>query len=96
MAVLNRMPEKAIVDGFKGRVDFYVHKTRPMARRWPRYYPRKSTAAEKANQDSFAYINRAWATLPSFLQRQYSRMAQSTPFTGKDIYIRLYMNGLNP
>lgn len=96
MAVITRLPEQALIDGFKGHVDFYVHKGQVCARRWPRYYPRTPTTPEKANQDAFAYAMKTWASLPLFIQRQYWRMAVSTPFKAQDIYIRTYLSGLNP
>jgi hypothetical protein len=95
MAVLTKMPEMAIVDGFKGTLDFYVHKGQVVVRKWPRYQPRVPTADEKANQDLFSYAMKAWRTLPLYLQRQYRTMAVSTKFRPQDIYIRLYIQGLN-
>lgn len=85
----------AIIDGFKGNLDFYVYKGIPCVRRWPRYYGRKPYTAEKANQDAFAYAMKQWRELPAYVRRQYWRMAQSTPYRPQDIYIRTYLHGLN-
>lgn len=94
MVVLARLPEQAIIDGFKGTVDFYMYKDTACARSWPHYYPRTPTAPERANQDAFAYINRVARDLPPYILDQFKRMAQSTPFTWKDLLVRSYIRGI--
>jgi len=87
------MPSQDIIDQFKGKVDFYIYKGQPCARKWPRWHPRESYPAEKANQDDFRAINQAWHYFPEFIKRQFNRMAQGTPYTGKDLCVRSYMSG---
>ena len=36
MAKLIALPHQAIIDGFKGTIDFYVWKGLSVARKWPR------------------------------------------------------------
>lgn len=94
MVVLKKLPSQAIVDGFKGTVDFYMYKDTACARSWPRYYPRDPTAPERANQDAFAYVNQVARDLPVFIVDQYKRMAASTPFSWKDLIVRAYISGI--
>jgi len=95
MARLSNMPSQAIVDGFKGVVDFYVYKDTAVARKWPRWHTRESYPAEAANQADFAYVNKLAGSLPEYLINQYKRMAAGTPFSWKDLLVRAYMKGLD-
>ncbi|MBA7537481.1 hypothetical protein ES705_29750 [subsurface metagenome] len=94
MAKLTQMPHQAIIDGFKGKVDFYEWRGIPCARKWPVWKPRISTPAEKSNQDDFAYINKLAGTLPVDVIDGFKLLAVSTPFTWKDLLVRGYMRGL--
>ncbi len=95
MVVLKKMPSKAIIDGFKGAVDFYLMRRTPVARKWPVYHPREPHQAEGVNQQAFAYVNKIAKTLPTYIIDQYKRMAQNTPFTWKDLLVRAYMKGID-
>lgn len=95
MARIDILPEQSIIDGYKGKLDFYVHKGQPCVRSWPRYTPRQPYPLEKANQQAFAYINKLWTTIPPFIRQQYQRMAIGTDFRAQDIFVRGYMHGLN-
>lgn len=94
MAVLKVMPEQAIVDGFKGKIDFYLYKGIPVARKWPVWTRREPYPAERANQDDFRYCNQLYHTLQHFIQLQYQRMAQGTRLTAKDWFVKAYMKGI--
>lgn len=93
MVRLTRMPAQAIVDYFHGTVDFYYWLGIPCARKWPHWVKRQATGPEKANQNAFAHVNRMWGQLPEYIKEMYRQMAASTSVTGKDIYVRGYMNG---
>ena len=54
MAVIARMPSVAIVNGFKGVLDYYVYRGIPCVRKWPRYKPRTPTPYEALQQAVFA------------------------------------------
>lgn len=94
MAVLTQMPEQAIIDQFKGLIDFYLWKGIPCARRWPRWGKREPTPEEKANQDKFAYCNAIAPYLPEYIKDQYKRMAAGTSLTWRDLWVRAYMTGI--
>lgn len=94
MAVLKQLPHQAIIDGFKGKVDFYLWKGIPCARMWPHWPKRDPTDPERAAQQSFAYITKAAAQLPEYIVDQYRRMAVGTPWTWRDLLTRSYLQGL--
>ncbi len=95
MAILDNAPTQVIIDGFKGVLDFYQWRGLWCVRKWPVYKPRIPHVTESLNQQSFAYINKLWRTIPSFVQNLYRAMAVGTPFTGKDLYVIAYMGGLD-
>ena len=94
MARLTALPEQAIIDKLKGVIDFYLWKGIPCARKWPYYRKREPTPLEKANQDAFAYCNAIAPFLPEYVKDQYKRMAQGTPLTWRDLWVRAYMQGI--
>ena len=95
MVKLGAMPDREVVDGFKGSVDFYIYKDTAVARKWPIWRPREAHPNEAANQSAFAYINRVARTLPTFIIDQYKAQAQGTPLTWKDLLVRSYMKGID-
>lgn len=95
MATLDRMPQQAIVDYFRGVVDFYYWKGIPCARRWPHWTKRTATGREKANQDAFAYAIMSWSDLPPFVRQCFYDMTAGTGMTARDFFVRCYLKG-NP
>ncbi len=95
MVVLKKLPEQAIVDGFKGTVDFYVCRGIPVARKWPHYPRRTPYPAELANQLAFSYITKALSSLPEHVIAQWKAQTAGTPFTWRDLAIRAYMRGID-
>lgn len=94
MAKPGTMPSQAIIDGFKGVLDFYYWKRIAVARRWPRYFARQPTPAEITNQTDFAYINKLYSTLPSIITDALKNHALGTTQTAKDYLVRAYLKGL--
>lgn len=94
MAKLKKAPNLAIIDGFKGTIDFYLYMGIPCARKWPVWRTRKPYPDEKANQDDFATISKAATSMPLEFLEAYRELAQGTPFTWKDLMTRTYMRGL--
>ncbi|KKM95051.1 hypothetical protein LCGC14_1192160 [marine sediment metagenome] len=95
MVKLGALPNRDIIDGFKGTVDFYMYKDTAVARKWPSWTKREPHPDEKVNQNAFAYINRVAGSLPAYIQDQYRAMAVGTPFTWKDLLVRSYMKGMD-
>jgi len=94
MAVLDALPERQVIDGFKGIIDFYLWKGLPCARKWPVWHKRKPSAAELANQTLFAAIVLSWNDLDQVTRQTYRDLAQGTGLTGRDVYVRGCMKGL--
>lgn len=94
MAKLTHLPSRNIIDGLKGKIDFYVYMDIPCARKWPVWRTRESYPLEKANQDDFSTITKAAINMPLEFLDAYKKMAQGTPFTWKDLMIRTFMRGL--
>ncbi len=94
MARLTKMPSQAIIDGFKGVIDFYLWMGIPVARKWPVYKVRQPHYEEWLNQQDFKRINQAAPFLPVKIITAYEQLAQGTPFTWKDLLVRTFMRGL--
>jgi len=93
VAVLEKLPERQIIDGYKGVLDFYLWKGIPVCRKWPVWRPRTPTPAEKATQDAFAYINHTWTSLDPAIKQAWEQMASGTGLTAKDLSVRAYLLG---
>ena len=94
MAKLTSMPEQAVIDAFKGYVDFYFWKGIPCARAWPYWPPRDPTPAEKANQDEFAYIVKLYNSIPANIIDRYRVLAVGTQYTCRDLFIKAFLVGI--
>ncbi len=94
MAVLKALPSTAIIDGFKGSVDFYLWKGLACARRWPRWHARTPTDAERASQVDLAYAARACGALSPHMKAQWRQLATGTRFTWREMFVRAYIRGL--
>lgn len=94
MAVLDKLPEKAIISAFKGVVDFYLWKGIPVARKWPYFPKREPSPLEIEIRQTFAYANHMAGQLPEYIIDQYKRMATGTPFSWKDLFVRSYISGI--
>lgn len=93
MVRLGALPAREIIDGFKGKVDFYLWKGIPCARSWPRYRPRAPTSEEREAQETFSYATLVANLLPPFVVAQYRKMTAGTPWTWKDLFIKGYLKG---
>jgi len=94
MAKLETLPEKYIIDGFKGTIDFYEWKGIPVARKWPTFQPYPFSEAQKDNQAAFAYINKLYSQLSLSVIVAYTLLAARTTQTPKDYIVRAYMKGM--
>jgi hypothetical protein len=94
MARLTNLPELAIINGFKGVIDFYVHDGIPCARRWPRSPSAPRAPAVQATWQVFKDGVSLWPTLSPAIQAFYNEMAVGTNMTGRDLFMQSYMIGL--
>lgn len=104
MAKLTALPHMDIIDGFKGKVDFYInHQTCdpelkgegiPCARKWPRSPGHERAPAVMATWEAFAYAAAKWNDLSQEIQDAYREMASGTGLSGRDMFTRSYLTGL--
>lgn len=84
----------AIVDGFKGLLDFYVYMGIPVVRRWPRSPGKIRSEAVMQQWAPFANSARLYHTLPASMQQVYFDMAVSTNLTARDVFTKSYISGM--
>lgn len=94
MAKLAQLPHQAIIDGFKGKVDFYVWNGIPCARAWPRKLGRNRSPAVRAQWSPWAYAAREWKNLSETVQNAFRELAINSGLSGRDMQVRAYMTGL--
>lgn len=94
MAKLDKLPQKQIIDGYKGIIDFYLWKGIPIARKWPVFRPYQFSQAQLANQQAFSYINKLWSSIDLLIKTQLTYFLRNATITAKDLYVRGYMKGL--
>jgi hypothetical protein len=94
MAVIDELPSRQIIDGFKGTLDYYLWKGLPCVRKWPVWHKRAPTAEEFANQQLFAAVQAAWKDVDATSRQAFFEMAQGTGLTARDMYTRACMKGL--
>lgn len=101
MAKLGALPAQAIVDGFKGVIDYYVnHQTCdpelagpgiPCARSWPVTPPANRSPGEQVSWPAFAWATANWNSLSQEVQDAYKATAQGTNLTGRDLFTKAFI-----
>ncbi|GAI60499.1 unnamed protein product [marine sediment metagenome] len=94
MAKITKLPGTAIIGGFKGTLDFYVHDGQPCVRSWPRSPGHHRAPAVEAQWSAFAWAASNWKVLALPVKEAYNQMAQGTNLTGKDLFIKGYLTPL--
>ena len=94
MAIIKEMVGKKVIDGFKGKLDFYYYMGIPVARKWPRSQGKSQTPASVAQQPRFTYATRLPSLASPFVMEAYKRIAASCGLHWRDWYIRGYMTGI--
>jgi hypothetical protein len=94
MAKLTALPHQAIIDGFKGTVDFYVHQGIPCARAWPKSPGKSRSPAVRAQWPIFSYASREWLNLAPIVQDAFNKLATDSGLSGRDMLMRAYLSGL--
>ena len=91
MAKLLKLPGQAVIGGFKGVIDYYVHDGIACARKWPRSPGRKRAPAVEAQWPIFATAVKLWNTLSPEVRDAYNRMSTGLTMSGRDIFIKSYI-----
>ncbi|MBA7698090.1 hypothetical protein ES703_106765 [subsurface metagenome] len=93
MTILTALPELAIINGFKGTVDFYLWMGIPVARTWPRSPgPRRAPAVE-AQWPAFTIASRLWNQMSPYVQAAYRTTSAGTNLSGRDLSVKAYLSG---
>lgn len=88
------MPALAIINGFKGEIDFYYWMGIPVARSWPRSPGHERAPAVQAQWPAWTTASRLWAKLSPFIRAQYDWMAAGSRLTGRDMFTKGYISNL--
>jgi len=94
MAKLTALPHQAIIDGFKGKIDFYLWRGIPCARKWPRSPGHLRAQAVMEQWADFSYAAGAWTLLSDVVQDAYRALAVGSGLSGRDLFTRGYLTGL--
>jgi len=104
MAKIAVLPAQAIIDGFKGKLDYYVHHQScdpevgmrgvPCVRSWPRSPGHRRSPSVEATWPAFTYAVKNWHNLSDEVRQAYNDMAGAGALTGRDLYTRSYIKGL--
>ena len=92
MAKIKEMPALSIVNGFKGKLDFYYNMGIACVRRWPKSPGRLRSPAVMAQWDTWRFISKAWSKLSPEMQAIYIASAFGTNLSGRDLFHKNYIN----
>ena len=92
MAKLKKLPGIAVINGFKGKIDYYVLDGQACARLWPRSPGHDRAPAVQAQWPAFAWASKNWQTLSEEVRQAYRQMAAGTNMTGRDIFVKNYIS----
>lgn len=87
------MPGQAIIDGFRGKLDFYYYMGIPVFRKWPKKPDLPRTPEVQDQWPAFAYASKSWNQIPTYLQTAYKIMAHGTNLSGRDLFTKSFING---
>lgn len=94
MAIIDAKPSQAIIDGFKGTLDFYQYMGLWVCRSWPRSPGRVRSPSVMAQWSTFAYASQEWVNLSDEVRRAYEKLATNSGLSGRDMQVRAYLSGL--
>jgi len=94
MAKLIALPEQAIIDGFRGVIDFYDYCGIPVARKWPRKIGPHRSPGVMSTWAAFTYASREWTNLSQVIKDAYNTMAGNSGLSGRDLMTRSYLGGM--
>lgn len=94
MVKLLTLPDQAIIDGFKGKIDYYDFLGTTCVRKWPRSPGHNRSPAVKAQWPIFTAAVKGWPLLTDKIQSDYRRWAAASSLSGRDLFIKGYISGL--
>lgn len=85
------LPALDIIDGFKGKLDFYIHDGIPCVRSWPRSPGKKRAPAVEAQWPIFAWAAAHWKSLTPYVREAYITTAEGMTMTGRDLFVKAFI-----
>ena len=93
MALIKEMVSRKIIDGFKGKIDFYVYMGQPCVRKWPRSQGKSQTPASVAQWPVWRRATELWNQVSPEVRAAYKDMTAGTNLTARDMFYRGYVAG---
>lgn len=93
MAKITKMPSMAIINGFKGVIDFYIHDGQPCVRKWPRSPGHFRAPLVEAQWSTLAFAGSYWNSLSTEVKEAYNTMAHARGITGRDLFTKGFISG---
>jgi hypothetical protein len=90
VAKLRSLPELEVIKGFRGILDFYVHKGIPCARRWPRRPRVPRSPASQQTAALFATAVKAFSSADASVRAAAKAMVSQSDLTWRDAMLRAY------
>ncbi len=101
MTKIRALPALAIIDGFKGVIDYYVNYQAcdrsvsgpgiPCARSWPRSPGHERAPLVEAQWTAFSWAAANWNSLSPEVQDAYRQTAEETNLTGRDLFTKAFI-----
>jgi len=91
MAILDSLPATSIVAGLKGSVDFYWHKGRIIARKWPQPTVPYSARNSPPSANRFKYFMKSLKYFNQTVKHLYKSAASSTDWNWHELAYKHYV-----
>jgi len=95
MAKIAVLPDREVIDKFKGILDYYLWCGIPCVRKWPSLAPRIPYPLEKSNQDILAYVMQATPGMSPIIKGSYQSLPRTRWFRWQDWAVRAYSSGID-
>ena len=93
MAKLTKLPGLNIINGMKGKIDYYIYMGIPCVRMWPKSPGHNRAPAVQAQWPAFTWAAKNWPNLAKEIKEAYNQLAVSTTMTGRDLFLKSFLNG---
>lgn len=93
MAKLTKMPPQHIVDGLKGKLDFYEWMGLTIVRSWPRSPGHDRAPRVREQWPAFAWAGSYWNDLPIDIKEIWNELARPFDMTGRDLFTKQFISG---
>jgi hypothetical protein len=85
---LQKMPPIKVVNHHKGKVDIYLRKGVPVARKWPGRHPRPLPAGQRDTMATFAALQEQQKRVNALTHDSAQQLAKGSLWTYRDVLMR--------